>query len=187
MKTTNQDSSETGFMRRVRALVGRRQAAEPAAVVREEGRPKPNPATSPKVLIVDDDPVFVKATTVKLENEGFAVVAAKDGSEAIAAMREQKPSLLLLDVEFPSDVSMVAWDGFSIMSWLRRFEEGRRIPIIMVSGGDPLKYVRRALTSGAKAFFHKSTNPGNLVSAIKLTLAGKLASMPQPAQANFQI
>ncbi len=34
MKTTNQDSSETGFMRRVRALVGRRQAAEPAAVVR---------------------------------------------------------------------------------------------------------------------------------------------------------
>ncbi len=53
-----------------------------------------------KILAVDDDPVVLKALTIKLEAKGYQVVPAVDGSQAVSAVRTQKPDLILLDLTF---------------------------------------------------------------------------------------
>jgi len=188
MKTTSNDTAgENRLVQCVKSLFGKSSSRSktpetPAAVVA-----KPNATANRKILIVDDDAVFVKATSMKLQREGFAVITASDGAGAIQAMRQEKPHLVLLDLNFPSDVNMVSWDGFSIMSWLLRFEEARKVPIIVVSAGGSVGNVKRALTSGARAFFHKSSDPGNLISVIRLMLAEKFLPSQRIAPANFQI
>lgn len=174
-------------MRAVRAMFGRRN------VVRDGNRIENLPVLPPdakKILIVDDDPVFIKATSLLLNQQGYAVVAAQDGSEAIQAMREEKPNLVLMDINLTDkspNIDMVSWNGFSLMSWVRRFEDLRSIPIVMVSSGDPLKCVRRALTGGARAFFHKSTSTENLIATVRQVLSDRMSgARPVPA-ANFNI
>lgn len=188
MKTNNTTEGETTFRRCVRAVFGNHSNAGSDSAVAVTSAPAPAmPPNGKKILIVDDDPVYVKATSALLNYQGYQVVAAKDGSEAIQAMREEKPNLVLMDIDLPSDVNMMSWDGFLLMSWLRRFEDSRKVPIVMVSGGDPLKFVRRALTGGARAFFHKSTNPNNLVSTLRLLLSDNFPALQRPAIGNFQI
>lgn len=132
------------------------------------------PANGNTILLVDDDPIFLEVIARKLERNGFTVITAKDGSEAIHAARQAKPNLLVLDVDFPPDVASggsVPWDGFRIMAWLRRFDDFKQTPVILASLGDPVKNTRRAIGSGATAFFHKQMNPNQLIAIVKVTLA----------------
>lgn len=132
------------------------------------------PANGHTILLVDDDPVFCGVITQKLESNGFAVITASDGSEAIQAARTLKPDLMVLDVNFPPDVASggsVPWDGFRIMSWLRRFDDFKRTPVILASIGDPVRHTRLAIGSGATAFFHKQMNPSQLLALVNAALA----------------
>ncbi|MBP9901044.1 MAG: response regulator transcription factor [Verrucomicrobiota bacterium] len=152
--------------------------------------PKAARTNGPTILVVDDDPVFLKATAMKLENNGFEVITAKDGSEAIQAARRKKPNLLVLDVNFPPDVASggsVPWDGFRIMSWLRRFDDFKLTPVVMASMGDPIEYTRQAIRSGATAFFHKQMNPNQLLAIVKVTLARSGVIRAPGLDTNFQI
>ena len=81
-----------------------------------------------RILVIDDDPIFVKATTAILESHGYQVDGAPNRDEGLAKMREQKPDLVLLDV-------MMDWilDGVSISREMMAEKELRRIPIIMVT------------------------------------------------------
>jgi two-component system KDP operon response regulator KdpE len=127
-----------------------------------------------KILVVDDSFVILKTMSMKLTANGYDVVTAEDGSAAVSAVRKQKPDLILLDLSFPPDVAHgggVAWDGFTIMTWLRRLEEARNIPIIVITGGDPAKCKDRALAAGAVNFFHKPINNDDLLTIIEQTLA----------------
>ena len=128
----------------------------------------PPPKPSEKILVVDDDPVVVKALTMKLQSKGYATCTASDGAEAVKAVREQRPSLVLLDITFPPDV--VSWDGFRVMEWLRRLEEAKNIPIIVISGGEPEKYKERAAQAGAVAYFRKPVDTEELVNTIRRVL-----------------
>jgi CheY-like chemotaxis protein len=122
-----------------------------------------------KILIVDDNPVIIKTLSMKIASAGYQVVSAKDGSEAIAATRKEKPALIVLDISFPEEVG-VAWDGFKIIAWLQRIEEAKNTPIIVISGGDAAKYKDRSLQSGAIAFFQKPIDNEQLLELIKKTL-----------------
>lgn len=128
-----------------------------------------------KILVVDDNAVVVKTIQMQLVKAGFDVVSASDGSEAISAVRKQKPDLIVLDISFPADVAGgggIAWDGFLIMQWLRRLEEARNTPIIIITGENPSKYKDQALKLGATAFFSKPVDNAELVNVINRTLAG---------------
>jgi two-component system KDP operon response regulator KdpE len=129
--------------------------------------------TRKKILVVDDNPVIVKTTSMKLTANGYDVVTAQDGAGAVSAVRKEMPDLILLDISFPPDVGSggVAWDGFAIMSWLRRLEDSKNIPIIVVSGSAPAKFKDRALAAGAVSYFHKPINNDELLAAIRDTLA----------------
>lgn len=123
-----------------------------------------------KILVVDDDAVILKTLTWKLTAKGYEVVTALDGSAAVSAARHEKPDLILLDVSFPPDVGTVPWDGFRIMDWLNRVNEKTRTPVIIITGGDPVKYKDRALAAGAVAFFQKPIGHEDLVKVIHETL-----------------
>jgi len=73
----------------------------------------------------------------------------------------------------------VSWDGFLIMEWIRRMEEARHIPIVIITGGDPVKYEKRALDAGAVAFFHKPIDHAGLINVIRRTL-GEISTPPTP-------
>ena len=129
-----------------------------------------------KILVVDDNVVILKTVSMKLAANGYDVCTAEDGAGAVGAVRRAKPDLILLDLSFPPDVAHgggVPWDGFLIMDWLRRLEEAKGIPIIIITGGDPVKYKDRALAAGAVSFFHKPINSDELLAVIRKTLEAK--------------
>lgn len=127
-------------------------------------------ATGPKkVLVIDDNEVILKTTSMKLQSAGYEVFTALDASEGIAAVRKRKPDLVLLDIAFPPDMGGVAWDGFRIMEWLHRVDETKCIPIIIISGLVEENNRQRATASGAVAFLPKPVNFDEMLRLIRTT------------------
>jgi DNA-binding response OmpR family regulator len=182
MKTNTDQENQTSWFRRIFT----KSAAPTETPVPTPAAPAPKPARNRKVLVVDDDPLFLKLTSTHLENEGFEVITAKDGCEAIEAARKQKPHVMVLDVNLPQDVTGVPWDGFRVISWLRHFETLKHIPVVMTSGGDPVKSTRMAMNSGATAFFHKRMSPAHLLTLVNFTLLRRPAKATA-AESSFQI
>ena len=140
--------------------------------------PTPPAGMPAKILVVDDNEVIVKTLSLKLKGAGYQVATAQDGAEAMSVVRMEKPDLILLDITFPPDVAGVPWDGFRIMEWLHRVDESRKIPIIIITGGEDMKNKDRAMASGAVAFFHKPINHDDLLKVIRATLS---SHAPKPA------
>jgi len=81
-----------------------------------------------KVLVVDDDENTRRFLTVALEENGYEAITAEDGDEGYRKIEEEIPDLILLDVMMPKKT------GFSLFKQLRRKEEYKDIPIIMLTG-----------------------------------------------------
>jgi CheY-like chemotaxis protein len=129
------------------------------------GRPK-------KILVVDDNEIILKTVSLKLQGAGYQVITALDGSEAVAAARKETPDLILLDISFPPDVGGVEWDGFRIMEWFHRLETAKKVPVIIITGGEDSKNKERAVASGAVAFFNKPIDHDDLLKVIRASLTG---------------
>ena len=137
-----------------------------------------------KILVVDDSRVILKALSMRLTQEGYTVLTAQDGSEAVTLARKERPDLILLDISFPPDVAHgggVAWDGFLIMDWLHRMDELKNVPIVIITGSEPEKYKARALAAGAVHFFHKPLENEELVAVVRQTLGDKAPTDPVAA------
>jgi DNA-binding response OmpR family regulator len=133
-----------------------------------------------KVLVVDDNEVIVKTTSVKLKSAGFQVLTALDGAEAVALVRRENPDLILLDIGFPPDIGGVPWDGFRIMEWLRRVDRSKKIPIIVITGASNEKDKERALAEGASAFLYKPLDYDELIKLVRATMR-EAATEARPA------
>jgi CheY-like chemotaxis protein len=131
-----------------------------------------NPAGVPakKILVVDDNEIIIKTITLKLQGAGYQVIAAMDGSEAVALARTENPDLILLDISFPTDVGGVPWDGFRIMEWFHRLDAAKKIPVIVITGNEELKTRERATAAGAVAFFQKPLEHDYLLKVVRATL-----------------
>ena len=112
-----------------------------------------------KILVIDDNPTVLKAFELKLKSLGFTVVTECEGAPAVTKARLERPDIIVLDINFPPDVgnSGLQWDGFSIMQWMKRFQEAAAIPVVIITSGDP-KLREKALAAGAVAFFQKPIN-----------------------------
>ena len=148
-------------------------------------------ATLPKkILVVDDSRIILQMLSEALVAKGYQVLIATDGSQAASLVRTEKPDLILLDLIFPLDVAFVGGglrDGFLIIEWLRRMDEGKHVPIIVISGAEPEKYQARALAAGAVAFFHKPVNQDELIAAIHATLGDNIAGEVPVAGQDFDV
>jgi excisionase family DNA binding protein len=122
------------------------------------------PAGRPLVLIVDDDAQLREFVRVNLEMDGYAVREAGSAQEGLAALGEEPPDLVLLDVMMP------AVDGFEM---LRRMQEQHglgSVPVIMFSGKVDEESAMRAAREGAQAFIGKPFDPQQLIASTKQLL-----------------
>ncbi|MGA3268571.1 MAG: response regulator [Verrucomicrobiota bacterium] len=142
---------------------------------------KPVSTSQRKILIIDDNEIILKTTSMKLENGGYQVFTALDASEGVRIARNVKPDLILLDIGFPPDVyenrvvdgfTDMTWDGFRIMDWLHKVNETKRIPIIVISGMLEVeeKNKQLAIANGAVAFLPKPVNFDEMFKVISATL-----------------
>ncbi len=104
------------------------------------------------VLVVDDDMALRLLMRESLEQAGFEVMEAEDGSNAIRSFTETPPEIVLMDVEMPN------MDGFSACAALRRLPHGQDTPILIITGHDDIESVHRAFEVGATDFLAKPIN-----------------------------
>jgi len=92
-----------------------------------------------KILVVDDNPVLLRALALALGARGYEVFTAVDASEAFGFARLEKLNLILLDIFFPADVTQngMTWDAFRIINWMQRVGVAEGVPIIVMSGAEP--------------------------------------------------
>jgi two-component system phosphate regulon response regulator PhoB len=121
-------------------------------------------ATKPLILVVEDEPDIVTLLKYNLEKEGFRVLAAGDGEEALLMANEQAPNLVLLDWMLP----LVS--GLEVCRQLRRGTRTRDIPVIMLTArGEEMDKVR-GLNSGADDYVAKPFSPTELLARIRAVL-----------------
>ena len=128
-----------------------------------------------KILIVDDDSIILHSLSRLLSAAGYDILTADDGSDAVSTVRREKPDLILLDLIFPLDVAHgggIAWDGFLIIDWLRRLDEARQTPILVMTKGDPAHYRNSSFAKGAAAFFPKPVDHDELLAPLRTILGG---------------
>lgn len=124
----------------------------------------------PLILIAEDEPAIVEMVRYNLEHEGFRTASALDGDEALLAVSDHKPDLILLDWMLPH-VS-----GLEICRQLRRGSDTRDIPIIMLTArGEETDRVR-GLESGADDYVVKPFSPSELLARIRALLRRSTAA-----------
>ena len=124
-----------------------------------------------KILIVDDNQIILNVLSSALKSKGYKVFTAVDGPEAFTVVRQQMPDIILLDINFPPDVSLTGntWDAFLIMHWLQQMggDQAKDIPVIVISGTEPEKMRARCLAAGAVEYFQKPMKISQLLETIQ--------------------
>ena len=120
-----------------------------------------------KILIVDDDEMGRVLTRVALEQSGFEVCEAQDGSELSSSFERHRPDLILLDVLMPG------MDGYDACALLREDPLGAHVPVLMMTGLDDVESINRAYEAGATDFVTKPVNHDLLGHRIRYMLRAK--------------
>jgi CheY-like chemotaxis protein len=119
-----------------------------------------------KILVIDDNPIIQRTLYFALRDHGYKVFISGEIAEALNLVRKERPDLILLDINFPSDGSITGGgerDGFWALEWMRRMDEVKGVPIVMISSDDPVSASPRAQAAGADAYLHKPISKGDLV------------------------
>jgi len=114
-----------------------------------------------KILAVDDEKHIVRLVQVNLERQGYEVVCAHDGKEALQKVDEERPDLVVLDVMMPY------MDGFEVLQNMRRNPATRDIPVIMLTAKAQDADVFKGWQSGVDCYLTKPFNPMELLSFVK--------------------
>jgi adenylate cyclase len=120
--------------------------------------------TPPRILVVDDTPANVHILKLRLAAQGYDVLTAADGEEALAAARESQPDLILLDVMMPKV------DGLEVCRQLRADPSFPFTPIIMVTAKADPKDVVAGLEAGGDEYLTKPVDQIALVARVKSML-----------------
>lgn len=122
-------------------------------------------ARDPLVMVVDDSVTVRKVTSRLLEREGYEVVLAKDGIDAMTKLQDISPDIMLLDIEMPR------MDGFEVAKNVRSSIDHNQLPIIMITSRTSDKHRQRGLESGANLYMGKPYQEAQLLSSIKALIS----------------
>lgn len=114
-----------------------------------------------KILIVDDEERMVRFIRLNLEHDGYGVVEAFNGKQALQRLRDSVPDIILLDVMMPD------LDGFEVLQMIR---EINNVPVIMLTAKGEENDRVRGLELGADDYITKPFSPRELVSRVKAVL-----------------
>ena len=133
---------------------------KPAAIAAAAAAPEATRARDYVVMVVDDSLTVRKVTQRLLEREGYQVMLAKDGVDALEHLQETVPDLMLVDIEMPR------MDGFDLTRNIRGNESTAAVPIIMITSRTADKHRNYALDLGVNAYFGKPFQEDMLLAAI---------------------
>lgn len=115
-----------------------------------------------KILIIEDDKFLRELIAQKLIREGYETSEAVDGEEGIKKIKEEKPSLVLLDLILPGI------DGFEVLSQMKEDSTISSIPVIILSNLGQKEDIERGLKLGAVDYLIKAHfTPGEIIEKMK--------------------
>jgi len=121
-----------------------------------------------KILLIEDDPFLLSMYATKFELEGFEIIFAEDGEKALKAASKEKPDIILLDVLLPK------MDGFEVLKELKKNEETKAVPVILLTNLSQRDDVEKGLALGAVDYLIKAHfMPTEVVEKIKKILSEK--------------
>jgi two-component system KDP operon response regulator KdpE len=118
-------------------------------------------STQPLVLVADDEPRITKLVALALREDGFRVVTAGSGRDALAKAEQARPDIVLLDIVMPD------LDGFEVM---RELQERRPVPVILLSAKGSTADKARGLDLGADDYLAKPFHPDELTARVRAVL-----------------
>lgn len=118
-----------------------------------------------RILLADDEEDIKTVVKMFLESQGYEVVTAYDGLDALEKASSEKPDLILLDIMMP------LLDGFEVCKKLKENEQTAKIPILILSAAAHIDSVNRGLKAGAVDYIIKPFEPEKLREKIEQVLA----------------
>ena len=119
------------------------------------------------ILIIEDNEKNIYLATFILKKSGYTVIEARDGQSGIALARQNKPDLILLDIQLP------LMDGYAVARELTRNGELRSVPIVAVTSYAMTGDRERILAAGCAGYIEKPINPATFVAEIEQYLNAK--------------
>ena len=178
---SNKDSEENKIFDTVNELVSGVKAtispdvSEATAITSEdsdedqsEASAESNSEERPLVLAVDDSPTIRKLVTMTLTREGFEVVSAADGVDALTLLADRAPDLIL------SDINMPRLDGYKLCKYVKRNQGTKHIPVILLSGKDGVFDKMRGKMSGCDGYVTKPFESSELLEKVKSFTVAKI-------------
>jgi len=120
---------------------------------------------APRILVVDDDPVILRLLQVNFRLEGFEVLSASRGDEAIGVAKEQHPDVIVLDVMMPGI------DGYEACRRLKEDPETADAPVIFLSARAQDADRERGYALGVVAYVTKPFDPAMLVDVVRRAMS----------------
>ncbi len=127
-----------------------------------------------KLLIVDDEFDTLRLVGLMLERQGYKIMAADSGPQALEAIKQETPDLILLDVMMPG------MDGYEVARRIRSNPATENIPIIMFTAKGQVEDKVTGLEAGADVYLTKPTQPRELFAQVKVLLARSKKIMTAP-------
>lgn len=118
------------------------------------------------VLAVDDSPTVRKLVSLTLTREGFEVITAVDGIEALNILSERLPDIIL------SDINMPKLNGYKLCKFVKKHERTQSIPVVMLSGKEGVFDKMRGKMNGCDDFITKPFESAELVAKVREILSG---------------
>ncbi len=126
-------------------------------------------STQPLVLVADDEPRITKLVSIALASEGFRVISAGGGDEALARAEEIRPDIVLLDIVMPD------LDGIEVM---RRLRERRAVPVILLTAKGSTADKAKGLDLGADDYIAKPFHPDELAARVRAVIRRSAGLQP---------
>jgi CheY-like chemotaxis protein len=118
-----------------------------------------------KILLIEDSDTYRQELVSSLVQEGFSIIEASDGVEAVKYLAELSPDLIILDLY------MEKMDGFKVLSILKLHPNWKEIPVIVCSAGGAEDVIQKVVEAGANEFLNKMiTSPAKLAEVAKAVL-----------------
>jgi CheY-like chemotaxis protein len=124
----------------------------------------PMPPSKKRILICDDDPAILRVLQVNLEIEGYEVLAAQNGEDAVKVALAERPDLVILDIMMPR------LDGYQACERLKANDDTRDIPVVFLSAKAQQSDIQRGKDYGVADYLTKPFDPMDLLGVVERLL-----------------
>jgi DNA-binding response OmpR family regulator len=122
--------------------------------------------SEPIVLVADDDDDILLLVTTRLRRDGFDVISARNGEEALALAKERRPAIAVLDIGMPG------LDGLEVLERIRADDSLKGTRVLLLTAKAQESDVRRGYDAGADAYVRKPFSPADLSARVRELLDG---------------